>query len=907
MPKKLFIIDAHSHIYAAYYAPMRPLTSPAGEPVKAVYVFTSMLLGLINRKNPDMLCVVMDSKTPTFRSDIYPEYKAHRPPMPDDMPAQIDRIEQILAAMNIPMLRVDGYEADDVIGTIAKQQAHKGVQAYICSKDKDMYQLLNENVFIYDVSKDKAVSGETFQKENGIAPGDFIDCLALQGDTADNIPGVPDVGPKTAVKWIQKYGSIDNLLKNTDEIKGKRGKSLQQAADKLPLSRRLVTIKCDVPMDYDVRDFEVTEFDKEKLLKIFDKLGFKRLKTQLGMQGEESQESGKSKQPPDQPGDINTVEHDYRIVDTKEKFEKFLNELKKQKLFAVDTETNSLNAMKADMVGLSISWKEHAGYYIPVKGSLGARVLDINYVRDGLKSIFADENISKVGQNIKYDILVLRNAGLPLKGVVFDTMIASYCLSPDQGRNSLDKMSLDYLNYKCVPLTSLIGKGKNQMSFDNVDMHTAGEYAAEDADITYQLYLYFKDRLDNQKELKNLFEKVEMPLVPVLAEMEYNGVFIDVDILRQMSSELNERIEQLTDEIYNLSETTFNIDSPKQLAEVLFDKLELPSLRSGKAGRSTSAAVLEKLAGMHPVIDKVLEYRRLTKLRNTYVDKLGKLINPRTGRVHASFNQTITATGRLSSSEPNLQNIPIRTELGRKIRSAFVAGKKDYSILAADYSQIELRLLAHFSGDDHLIKAFEQDKDIHSFVASQIYNVPESEVTKQMRSSCKAVNFGIIYGQGAYGLSQTIGISQQKAKKFIEDYFNRYDSIREFMDSVVEKAKSRGYVETIMGRRRRIRNLKSSNSNRSAQARRLAVNTLIQGSAADLIKIAMINIQREIDQKQMDVKMLLQIHDELVFEIPEKQADKHSKWIDQRMQAAMKLDVPLKVDITCGKSWLGDK
>jgi DNA polymerase-1 len=883
---------------------MRPLTTPSGEPVKAVYVFASMLTGLIKRLNPDMLCVVFDSKTPTFRKEIYPEYKAHRPPMPEDMPSQIERIEQLLAAMNIPILRKNGFEADDLIGTIATQQAGKDLQVYICSKDKDMFQLLNDNVVIYDIGKDKTITAESFEKENGIKPEAFVDCLALSGDTADNIPGVADVGDKTAIKWIQKYSSLDNLIENAEEIKGKRGKNLRASIRELELSKRLVTIKCDVPFEYDLNNFTVTDFDRDKLSELLSELGFKKLMSQLDLHDGDSDKQQKTDTI--QSGDIKTVKHNYQLIDTEEKFEKFYKDLKKQKIFAIDTETTSLNAMKADLVGISISFKPHTGFYIPVKGALGAKTLAAKYVKDKLAEIFADENVKKVGQNIKYDMLILRNAAMPLSGIAFDTMIASYCLNPEQGRNSLDKMSEDYLGYKCVPISDLIGKGKNQAGFDTVDMRTACEYAAEDADITYQLYLYLKQRLDNQKKLKSLFENIEMPLVEVLADMEYNGVFIDVDILRRMSDDLHKRIDELVDEIYEHTGTTFNIDSPKQLADVLFDELNLPSLRKGKAGRSTSAAVLDKLSGMHPVVDLILEYRRLSKLRNTYVDKLGTLINPRTNRVHASFNQTITATGRLSSSNPNLQNIPIKTPLGKKIRSAFTAGKKGWRILAADYSQIELRLLAHLSGDKQLIKAFKDDRDIHRFVASQIYDVPEQEVTDKMRSSCKAVNFGIIYGQGPYGLSQSIGISQAQAKEFIENYFHRYSSIKDFMEQAVNKAKSKGYVETIMARRRRIKNLNSKNKQRSSQARRLVINTLIQGSAADLIKIAMLNMYRDIKQKQMDVKMLLQIHDELVFEIPAKQADKLKKWVDDKMTEAMKLNVPLKVDIECGKSWMVD-
>jgi DNA polymerase-1 len=560
--------------------------------------------------------------------------------------------------------------------------------------------------------------------------------------------------------------------------------------------------------------------------------------------------------------------------------------------------------MRADLVGISFSWKEHTGYYLPVKAPLGTKHLDIAVVRRELAPILADENVKKIGQNIKYDMLVLQNAGMPIKGVHFDTMVASYCLDPGRSSHSLDQMALDFLDYESIPISALIGKGKNQLTFDMVDTSAACEYSTEDADITYQLYLYLKSRLEKEPLLEKLFVELEMPLVSVLAAMEHNGVSLDTGLLRTMSGVLTEELKQVTDQIYGHAGCVFNIDSPKQLSEILFDRLGLKSARIGKAGRSTDAAVLEELRGEHPIIEPILQYRMLTKLKSTYTDKLGMLVNPRTGRVHASFNQTVTATGRLSSSDPNLQNIPIRTEIGSKVRSAFIPKDKSDCILSGDYSQIELRLLAHFSKDRALMAAFAADQDIHRFVASQIYNVPIEDVTGEMRSRCKAVNFGIIYGQGAFGLSRSIGISQTEAKKFIEDYFARYSSIRKFMDDCIASARRTGYAETILHRRRKIPNLSSKNSGKRAQAERLAVNTVIQGSAADLIKIAMIAIQGRVDAEKLPVRMILQVHDELVFELPAAQAQKHAEWIRKEMSEAIKLDVPLKVDVNCGPSWL---
>ena len=900
MAKNLYIIDGHAHIYAAYYAPMRPLTSPAGEPTKASYIFTNTLLGLIDRNAPDMLVVTMDSKAPSFRCKIYPEYKAHRSPMPEDMPIQIQRIEEILGAMKIPVLRLDGYEADDIIGTLSTKAAQQGIDTYICSKDKDMLQLLDEHVFTYDIKKDKQTTPQSLQEDMGVTPEQFLDCLALQGDTADNIPGVPDVGPKTALDWIKKYGSIENLYAHADEIKGKRGDNLRSSKDLAFLCKELVTIDRNTPIEMDFDSFSISEPDKQTLGQLFTELGFTRLLTSMGIEQNEKDaaETGSAKK---------TVKKDYQLIDTPEAFDEFLKDLKKQKIFAVDTETTSVNAMRADLVGMSFCWQGHKAYYLPVKVPLGQRTLDIHTLRKQLGPILADEKVKKIGQNIKYDMLILYNAQMPVKGVYFDTMVASYCLEAERFSHSMDAMSRDYLGYEPIPISTLIGKGKNQLTFDMVDTAAAAEYAAEDADVTFLLYEYLNKKLDAQPDIKTLFEDVEMPLVPVLAQMEINGVSLDTKLLRNMSTSMAETLDEITEKIYELAGTVFNVSSPKQLAEVLFDRLGLESVRSGKTSRSTDAAVLDQLQHQHDIIPLVLQYRQLVKLKNTYVDKLGQLINPRTERVHASLNQTVTATGRLSSSNPNLQNIPIRTELGRKIRSAFVPEKEDDCILSADYSQIELRLLASLSGDKAMLKAFVEDQDIHSFVASQIYAVDLDEVTSEMRSHSKAVNFGIIYGQGPFGLARSIGVTQARAKQFIENYFKRYSSIRQFMDDAIAQAEKTGFAETILCRRRRITDITSKNKMKRSQAERFTINTIIQGSAADLIKVAMINIQNRIDRENLPVRMTLQIHDELVFEVPKAAAQEHAEWISHEMTTAIKLDVPLKVDVAIGPTWLEEK
>jgi len=933
MAKTLYIIDGHAHIYAAHFAPMRQqLSSPSGEPTKATFIFTNAVLGLIEKQKPDMIAVAMDCKAPTFRFGVFAEYKANRPPMPEELPVQVDRIKEILGALRIPVLCLDGYEADDIIGTLAKKAASDDVDVLICSKDKDILQLLDHNIRTYDIKTGKITDSDTMRQEMGIAPAQIIDCLALEGDAIDNVPGVPLIGEKTARELIRQYGDLDNLYAHADEIKGKRGENLRKGREQAYLSRHLVTLDCNVPIEIDYEALALKEPDAGRLTQVFTELGFNRLLIQLEAKRNPAQlsASGEVDQPsalkqeredtqpgaavlqvevpaPGHRGSAATLAHKYTLVDTPEKFETFLAALRRQTLIAVDTETTSRNAMRAELVGLSFSWQPGEAFYLAVRGPLGSRHLDPAGVRRELAPILADERVKKIGQNLKYDMTVLRNAQMPLGGVYFDTMVASYVLDPERMSHSLDNLALDFLNYESIPIVSLLGKGKNQLTFDLVDLDAACEYSGEDADITYRMYLYLKDRLEQEPRLHKLFHEVEMPLVEVLTDMEYHGVSIDTGLLRQMSGELDKAIEQVADQVYREAGAVFNIDSPKQLAEVLFDKLRLLPGRLGKANRSTDAEVLEGLADQHPIANLVLEYRTLGKLKNTYVDKLGAILDPKTGRVHTSFNQTVTATGRLSSSNPNLQNIPIRTELGRKIRAAFVPEHKGDCILSADYSQIELRLLAHFSRDETLRAAFAADQDIHRFVASQIYNVPLEQVTGEMRSRCKTVNFGIIYGQGALGLARTIGMSPAEAKQFIAQYFARYGSIRAFIDECIAKAKRTGYAETILGRRRRIADLASKNQGRRAQAERLAVNTVIQGSAADLIKVAMVAIQRRIKAEKLPLRMILQVHDELVFEVPAAEGPEHAKWIAQEMVNAIPFDVPLKVDTACGPSWLAKK
>ncbi|MBN2375153.1 MAG: DNA polymerase I [Sedimentisphaerales bacterium] len=946
MGKKLYVIDGHAQIYAAYYAPMSAhLTSPSGEPTKAVYVFTTMLLKIIKQCQPDMVVMTMDSAGPTFRHEMYAEYKANRPAMPDDLSSQIDKIERILGAMRIPVIKKVGFEADDIIGTLVKAASGRGCRSYICSKDKDLEQLIDENTLMYDPRSETEMDAAGLMAKKGITPEQVIDVLTLEGDTSDNIPGVADVGPKTALQWIQKYGSLDGVLENKEQIKGKRGENLRNSLEQLELSRKLVTIDRDVPLEFNWEEFQLKPFNRGELEQIFVELGFKRLLVQMGEMGpptkveaavetageaagyatgkaagetaveaksgdsvvsgdsEAAEGGGKSENAPVSSAEAE-IKPEYYLIDSEKEFDGFLRKLKKQKAFALDTETTSVNPVAAELVGMSFCWEPGEGYYLPVKGPLGQKCLDKAKTLKKLGPILTDAKVKKTGQNIKYDAVVLRRAGIELAGVDFDTMVASYILHSYRAHHNMDSLAEDFLGHETIKLEALIGKGKNQLTFDMVDTQTAVDYAAEDAVVTWRLRDYFESEFAEQKELRQLFEQIEMPLVEVLAEMEYNGVALDVGWLKKLNGKLAERLDELTTAIYKESGCTFNVDSPKQVSEVLFDKLGLESSKKTKSGRSTDQEVLEGLSWQSPVAKLMLEYRQLSKLKNTYVDKLPGMINPDTRRVHASFNQAVAATGRLSSSNPNLQNIPIRTELGQEIRRAFVPGKKGEVLMAADYSQIELRMLAHFSQDKGLLEAFAGEQDIHRFVAAQVFGIEPQEVDKEQRSQAKAVNFGIIYGQSAFGLSRTTGMSRKEAQKFIADYFARYPEIKQFMEGIIDQAKKDGFVRTIMGRRRMIADLNSSNHNRRQLAERMAVNTVIQGSAADLIKVAMVNIHRRIRQEKLAMKMILQVHDELVFELSGDKAEPYSEIVREEMIGALALKVPITVDLKWGVNWL---
>ncbi len=885
MPERFFIIDGHSQCFQAYYA-ISDLTSPRGVPVNAVYGFTNMLRKLLREQKPEYLAAVFDSGGPTFRHAQYGAYKAHRKEAPDDFSIQIPLIHRILRAYNIPVYMCEGYEADDLIGTIARQAAQKGMDVYVITADKDLEQLIAPHVKIYNARKDAVLDLEALKREKGITPEQVTDLLALTGDSIDNIPGVPGIGPKTALELLHHFGSLEAILSNIDNIKGgKRQERLREGlktfAEQAKLSKKLVTIDTHAPVELDLGACRRDGVNERELRDIFSELGFKSFLAQMGP-AEEKKET------------------DYRIVNSPQGFKSFLEELRKTDEFALDLETTSLSVREARIVGLSFSWKEGQGRYLPLMVPLGETSLDTSILGE-LRPILEDPDVKKIGQNLKYDYAVLRNYGIGLKGVAFDTMIASYLLSPTRRRHNLDELAMDYLSHPMTPITELIGHGKSQMTMDKVELQKIANYACEDADMAYRLARVFRPLLEREGLLK-LFEEVEMPLLTVLAEMEYTGVRVDTHLLKEMSSSLTKRLESLEQDIFRQAGERFNVDSPRQIAHILFDKLGLEPTRRTKTGPSTMAHVLESLARQHPLPALLVEHRQLSKLKSTYIDALPK--STTNGKVHASFNQTVTATGRLSSSEPNLQNIPIRTDVGRQIRRAFVPSQEGLVFLALDYSQIELRILAHYSEDPILLKAFQEDQDIHAWVASKLYGVGVDQVSPEMRRTAKAVNFGIIYGLSPMGLSRQLGISLEEARGFIEAYFNLFREVQHFRETAILEARQRGWVSTILGRRRPIPGINSSNKQKRSTAERVAINTIIQGSAADLIKVAMVRAHGRLEEIGSRARLLIQIHDELLFELPEEELSTATHVLQEVMSQAIPLRVPIRVNVKVGKNWM---
>jgi len=906
MGSTLHILDGHSQIYRAYYAPFGDLTSPTGEPTHATYVFCSMLLKLIADREPAYLAMAIDGPAEKLkRRQQYDQYKITRKPTPEDFHPQAERIVQIVRAMGIPVLEAEGYEADDVLATAVERLAGEDLDVVLVSRDKDLDQLVGPHVVLYDPMKDETTDAAAIEARKGYPPAKAVEVQTLTGDATDNIPGIPGVGPKTAAKLIAEYGSAAEVLAHADELTPKLRENVLAGAETLELARRLVTLERDVPIELDLERMRFAGIKGEAIRPIFVELGFNRLLGQLDGLGVEGGEDVDVAAVAAAGGQTTAGDFQYTCIDTPEALNRLVADLSGVKRLAVDTETTSQRPMSAELVGISLSWKPGEAVYVPVAGPLGATTLPAELVRQKLGAILADETVEKIGQNIKYDMIVLAEADMPIAGPMFDTMIAAHVLDSTRMSYKMDLLAADYLNHRCIPIEDVIGKGRNRTTMDAVPVDVVTPYAAEDADVTLRLADVLAEKLAAEG-LTDLFANLEMPLLPVLTEMERRGVLVDPQILKRMESALSGQADTLRDRILELAGRPFNVDSPKQLGEVMFAEMGLPVQKRTKTGPSTDSSVLEQLAIHHELPALVLDYRKLMKLLGTYLKALGTFIHPRTGRVHTSFHQTGTATGRLSSSDPNLQNIPIRTDQGRKIRQAFVA-PEGCVLLSADYSQVELRVLAHFCGDQTLSAAFHAGQDIHRAVAAEVFGVAPEEVTSEQRAKAKTVNFGIIYGQTAFGLSISLRIPRGEAAEFITHYRRRFPMIDEFLGRCVKAAKEQGYVETIFGRRRRILEIDSRNAQRRALAERLAINSVVQGSAADLIKQAMINVDGRIRREGRPSRMLLQIHDELVFEIPADAVEADSAVIVEEMSGAIELDVPLKVDVGVGPNWMEAK
>ena len=894
LPKRLFLIDGMAQIYRAHFAMIKnPLITKDGRQTSAIFGFMNSLFKLLRDENPDYIAVVLDCKEPTFRHKLYTEYKATREKMPEELVEQLEPLYEVISHTNIPMLKKPGFEADDIIGTLVKKAEQAGLITYMVTGDKDMMQLVSDSTFMYAPGnrfKPTTIYDKIKVKEKwGVGPDGIIDMLALVGDTSDNVPGVDGVGPKTAKKLLDQYKDIETILEHADEAQNKRVRAgLQNGRDLVHLSRELVTIHCDVPVEFHVEELIRKDMDGEALAHDFQDLEMYSLITQVEAL------SGNAVVPLEQP------DKNYQTILTQTELDSLITTISNAELISFDLETTSVKSLEADIVGLSFSVKANTGYYIPVeypeKESKPGLTLDI--VLENLKPIFENDSNRFCGQNIKYDALVLSRYGIHLENIVFDSMIAEYMLHPEKNSYKMDYLSIDYLNYRMVPIDALIGTGLHQKSMAEVPLEDIAFYASEDADIAFQLAGILKDKLE-EESLFEPYNEIEIPLIPVLTTIEKNGVYLNLDFLAELSRKFGEELELLTEKIHQMAGREFNINSPKQLGKILFDELELKPIRK----RSTAVEVLQVLKNYHPLPEKVLKYRHLAKLKNTYVDAMPNYVNKATGRVHTSLNQTIAATGRLSSTSPNFQNIPIRTETGREVRKAFVSQNSDWVILSADYSQVELRIMAHYSQEPELISAFAEDADIHSRTAAMVNGITESEVTADQRRSAKVVNFGIMYGAGPYRMSQELGINIADAKTLIDNYFDTYPGIRKYMDKTLSLARDRGYVETLYKRRRKTGNLNASNRNIVQAEERVAINMPIQGTAADIIKIAMINIHKKMDSENYQSKMILQIHDELLFECPQAEVEKLAAMVIEEMEGAVQLSVPLKVDWNYGKSW----
>jgi len=888
----LILVDGSSYLYRAFHA-MPALTNSRGEPTGAVYGVVNMLRRLLSDYDTEYLAVVFDAKGKTFRDDIYPEYKAHRPPMPDELSAQIEPIHDIIRALGLPLIQISGVEADDVIGTLARAAAAEGRETVISTGDKDMAQLVDGHVRLVDTMKNAEYDHDAVVAKFCVTPQQIVDYLALVGDTSDNIPGVPGVGPKTAAKWLQEYGTLDEIVAHADEVPGKAGESLRASLGHLPMARRLATIKCDVEMKHAPRDLRRTPPDNARLRELFARLEFRTWLADLG---------GANPAPVATTVDANAA---YEMVTDMATLDRWLVRLGKSELFAFDTETTSLDALQAEIVGVSFTDRAGAGAYVPLAHHYPGAPAQLARaaVLAKLKPLLEDAARPKIGQNFKYDMSVLANYDIRMAGMRYDTMLESYVLDSTASRHDMDSLALKYLGYKTVKYEEVAGKGKHQINFSEVPLEQATAYAAEDADITFRLHEHLWPRLNETPPLVKLFNEIEMPLVPVLARMERHGVLIDVAMLRAQSGELAKRLLDIEREAHTLAGQPFNMGSPKQIQEILYDKHKLPVLKKTPTGQpSTAEEVLQELALDYPLPQLILDYRGLAKLKSTYTDKLPEMLDPKTRRVHTSYHQAVAATGRLSSTDPNLQNIPVRTAEGRRIRQAFIAAP-GYQIMSADYSQIELRIMAHLSGDKGLIQAFSENMDVHRATAAEVFGVTPESVSDDMRRAAKAINFGLIYGMSAFGLAKQLRIDRAAAQEYVERYFKRYPGVRDFMERTRETARQQGYVETLMGRRLYTAEINAPNMNRRQAAERAAINAPMQGTAADLIKLAMLAVDDWIEGSGLDVRMIMQVHDELVFEIRADTVDSARDTIRRAMSEVATLSVPLVVDVGVGGNW----
>lgn len=890
MTKPIILVDGSSYLYRAFHA-MPSLTNSKGFPTGAVYGVINMLRRLLTDYETEYLAVIFDAKGKTFRDEIYDKYKANRTEMPSDLVQQIEPIHAIIRALGIPLVMVEGVEADDVIGTLAKEIERQNQKTIISTGDKDLAQLVNQHTTLVNTMTDTVFTIETVKEKFGIPPEHIVDYLTLVGDTVDNIPGVPQVGPKTAVKWLQEYGNLDNIVANANTIKGKVGENLRNSLAQLPLAKQLATIKIDVPLTFHFDDLKIKPKDEEKLIKLYQELEFKTWLSQLLEKNMASTNLTKKKH--------------YETILSHEDLEKWLTKLASAKIFAFDTETTSIDYMQAELVGLSFALEKNQAAYVPLAHHYenAPQQLNRDAVLKKIKPLLENMDIKKICHHTKYDMEVLANYGIKMQGMLFDSMLESYILDSSSANHNMDSAALKYLGIRTITYEDVAGKGVKQVSFDKVPIEIAAVYAAEDAEVTFQLHQTLWPRIEKEPGLAYIYEKIEMPLIPVLARMERTGVLVDAEMLKKQSIELEKRLKTLEEKITLLADGIFNLNSPKQLQEVLYNKLKLPILQKTPTGQpSTADAVLQELALEYDLPKHIIEYRSLSKLITTYTKKLPEQINPKTNRIHTSYNQTGAATGRLSSSDPNLQNIPVRTEEGRRIRQAFVA-PKGYKIISADYSQIELRIMAHISEDANLLSAFENNLDIHTATAAEVLGISLEKVSYEERRKAKAINFGLIYGMSAFGLAKQIGANRESAQLYIDRYFARYPGVRNYMENTRTLAHQKGFVETLWGRRLYLPDIHSSQIPRKKAAERTAINAPLQGSAADIIKRAMISLDGWLQTHKLDAKMIMQVHDELVFEVAEDVVTEMENIICEHMMQAADLKVPLLVSIGVGDNW----